>query len=109
MEQFCIIFLVFSFIKYKLTMANSTTNNIVSEFMYILIFYIVSSILCIGVLLNLIFLSKWGQSFRIKFIKSSYIINFLSNLLVYLSIIFFPSAAIYIFTQLYYYKSIKLF
>lgn len=87
----------------------NNTNNIVSEFMYILIFYIISSILCIGVILNIIYISKWGQSFRIKIIKSNYIINLISNLLVYLSIIFFPSAAIYIFTQLYYFKAIKLF
>lgn len=90
-------------------MADTNTNNIVSEFMYILIFYIISSILCIGVILNIIYISKWGQSFRIKFIKSNYIINLISNLLVYLSIIFFPSAAIYIFTELYYYKATKLF
>lgn len=90
-------------------MAQTDTNNINTEFIYVLIFYIIVSVLGLGTIINLIYMSKWGQRFRIKYIKSSWFLNFLFNCLVFLSIIGFPTMAIYVFTQLYYYKSIKLF
>lgn len=84
-------------------------NNINVDFLYIIIFYLIVSILGIGTILNIIYMSKWGQRIRIKYIKQSPILNFIANLLVYLSILGFPTIAIYIFTQLYYYRAIKLF
>lgn len=83
----------------------TTTNN----FFYILIFYIIVSVLGLGTLLNLLYMSKWGQRIRIKYIKQSAVINLIAYLLIYLSILGFPTIAIYIFTQLYYYKSSKIF
>jgi hypothetical protein len=84
-------------------------NNINTEFIYIVIFYILVSVLGIGTLINLIYTSKWGQRLRIKYISQSYILNIFVNILLYLSIIGFPTIAIYVFTQLYYYKAINLF
>lgn len=86
-----------------------TTNNINTDFFYIIIFYIIVSVLGLGSIINLIYMSKWGQRIRIKYIKQSPILNFIVNILLYLSIIGFPTISIYIFTQLYYHKSINLF
>lgn len=91
------------------TNPSATTNNINTDFFYIIIFYIIVSVIGLGSIINLIYLSKWGQRIKIKYIKQSPLLNFIVNIILYLSIIGFPAISIYIFTQLYYYKSINLF
>lgn len=84
-------------------------NDIETETYIIIIFYTLVSIFLIGTIFNIIFLTKWGDSLRIRVLKRFKFFYFLILILVWLSIFFFSSSSIYIFSKLYYQKSKKLF
>lgn len=82
-------------------MANEDINNLTTEFYVILLFYIISSILVIGVLINIIFLTRWGNNLRITFLKKFAIIYILSKILLWMSVFYFPIVSFYLFTRYY--------
>jgi hypothetical protein len=90
-------------------MAESETNNITVDNLWIIIFYVVSSVLFIGTLIQLMLLIPGGEKFYILVIKRYKILHVLAYICRLLSIIYFPAVAFYIFTDLCVYKRKKLF
>lgn len=88
---------------------NESTSNVDSEIWIVILFFIISSILLCGTLLQIFLLLPLGDKFYnivVKKIKWLYIlITFIKNL----SIIYFPVATFYIFIRLYLNKAITLF
>ena len=86
-----------------------STSNIESEFWIVLLFFIISSVLLCGTLLQIFLLLPLGDKFYnvvVKKIKWLYILlTFIKNL----SIIYFPIVSFYIFIRLYLNKAITLF
>lgn len=84
-------------------------NNVNSNFLITILFYVISSILLIGVVINLISMTQYGLTFKHNFLNSFSIIKWISNILVWLSVIYFPVVAFYLFTVLYKNQSKELF
>lgn len=87
----------------------TSSNNIESSWWCIILFYTISSILLIGCFINLILVSKFGESFNYYILKRHVIINVIIKILLWVSIFYFPIVAFYLFTQFYVYKNIDLF
>lgn len=90
-------------------MAESNTNNVTVDNLWVIIFYVVSSVLLIGTLIQLMLLIPGGEKFYILVIKRYQILNILAYICRLLSIIYFPVVAFYLFTDLCVYKRKTLF
>lgn len=89
--------------------SGSDLNNIESEFIWIFLVYFLTAIFLVGVFLNIIFLTKPGEAFKIKFLKKFKIIYIISLILVWGAVFYFPISSIYFFSQFYYNKKKTMF
>lgn len=90
-------------------MADSDLNNITVDNLWVIIFYVVSSVLLIGTLIQLMLLLPGGEKFYILVIKRYKVLYVIAYICRLLSIIYFPVVAFYIFTDLCVYKRKTLF
>lgn len=90
-------------------MAETETNNLNVDNLWVILFYVISSVLLIGTLIQLMLLIPGGEKFYILVIKRYKVLYVLAYICRLLSIIYFPLAAFYIFTDLCVYKRKTLF
>lgn len=84
-------------------------NNINTEFIWVFFVYLLTAIFLIGAILNIIFLTKKGEAFKIKFLKKFKFIYVISLILVWGAVLYFPISSIYFFSQFYYNKKKNMF
>lgn len=88
---------------------NDSLNNIETEFLWVFLVYMFTAIFLIGVILNIIFLTKRGEAFKIKFLKKFKFLYVISLILVWGAVFYFPISSIYFFSQFYYNKKKTIF
>lgn len=86
-----------------------TTSNIDSETWIIILFFIISSILLCGTLLQIFLLLPLGDKFYNVVVKKIKWLYILVTIIKNLSIVYFPVVAFYIFIRLYLNKATTLF
>lgn len=84
-------------------------NNINTEFIWVFFVYLLTAIFLVGAILNIIFLTKKGEAFKIKFLKKFKFIYIISLILVWGAVFYFPISSIYFFSQFYYNKKKNMF
>lgn len=87
---------------------DSKTSNVESETVWIIFFYIISSILLLGTLVNIMLLLPSARPITIL-LKRTVIIWLFVKILLWISIIYFPVISFYIFQTLYVNRQKKLF
>lgn len=88
---------------------NNPLNNIDTEFVWVFFVYLLTAIFLVGALLNIIFLTKRCEAFKIKFLKKFKFIYIISLILVWGAVFYFPISSIYFFSQFYYNKKKTMF
>lgn len=84
-------------------------NNIITKWWITVLFYIVYVILLLGSVMNIIFLTRFGEIFKSRVLKRFGFLNIMCKILVWISIIAMPLGLGYIFTKFYVYGHDNLF
>lgn len=84
-------------------------SNIETEYIYVIVFYILSGVMVIGLFYTLLTNTQFWKNFDILVIRKYFIAHFVLRLLKYMCMILFPVGALYLFTKLYVLKSKTLF
>lgn len=84
-------------------------SNILTDNLWTILFYIVSSIILIGTLFQLFLQLPGGEKFYILIVKKYKPLYILTYILQLLSIVYFPAVAFYLFTVFYVNRQKTLF
>lgn len=92
-----------------MTEVQADKSNVETDGLWVLVFYVVSSILLIGTLFQIILSLPAGEKFYILVIKKFKVLHVITYILQLLSMVYFPVMAFYVFIVLYVNKSKTLF